>query len=83
MPVVSIDVIDEVEVGYKYYIADTKNNLEYTIKAPQEVDVKFGTILIFKDVREGQLLTAVALIINIFLTLFFVVIIYIIFSNIY
>ena len=32
---------------------DTKNNLEYTIKAPQKVDVKFSTVLVFKNVRGG------------------------------
>lgn len=53
LAVFSTGVIDEVEGGYKYSIVDTKNNLEYTIKAPQKVDVKFGTILIFKDVRGG------------------------------
>lgn len=54
LPVFSTGVIDEVEGGFKYSIADTKNNLEYTIKAPQRVDVKFGTILVFRNVRGGS-----------------------------
>lgn len=54
LPVVSTGVIDEVDGGFKYSIVDTKNNLEYTIKAPQKVDVKFGTILVFTNVRGGS-----------------------------
>lgn len=53
LPLVSTGVIDEVEGGFKYSIVDTKNNLEYTIKAPQKLDVKFGTVLVFKNVRGG------------------------------
>ena len=53
LPVVSTGVMDEVEGGFKYSIVDTKNNLEYTIKAPQKVDVKFGTVLVFTNVRGG------------------------------
>ncbi|WP_314159846.1 hypothetical protein [uncultured Gemella sp.] len=53
LPVVSTGVMDEVEGGFKYSIVDTKNNLEYTIKAPQKLDVKFGTILVFRNVRGG------------------------------
>ena len=53
LPVVSTGVIDEVEGGVKYSIVDTKNNLEYTIKVPQKVDVKFGTVLVFTNVRGG------------------------------
>ena len=49
----STGVIDEVEGGFKYSIVDTKNNLEYTIKAPQKVDVEFSTVLVFKNVRGG------------------------------
>ena len=54
LPVFSTGVIDEVEGGFKYSIVDTKNNLEYTIKAPQKLDVKFGIILVFKNVRGGS-----------------------------
>lgn len=53
LPVVSTGVVDEVEGGFKYSIVDTKNNLEYTIKAPQKIDVKFGTVLVFRNVRGG------------------------------
>ena len=53
LPVVSTGVIDEVEGGVKYSIVDTKNSLEYTIKVPQKVDVKFGTVLVFTNVRGG------------------------------
>lgn len=53
LPVFSTGGIDEVEGGFKYSIVDTKNNLEYTIKAPQKVDVKFSTVLVFKNVRGG------------------------------
>lgn len=53
LPVVSTGVIDEVEGGVKYSIVDTKNNLEYTVKAPQKIDVKFGTVLVFRNVRGG------------------------------
>lgn len=53
LPVVSTGVVDAVEGGFKYSIVDTKNNLEYTIKAPQKLDVKFGTILVFRNVRGG------------------------------
>lgn len=53
LPVFSTGVMDEVEGGFKYSIVDTKNNLEYTVKAPQRVDVKFGTILVFRNVRGG------------------------------
>lgn len=53
LAVVSIGVVDEVDGGFKYSIVDTKNNLEYEIKAPHPVDVKFGTILLFKNVRGG------------------------------
>ena len=53
LPVVSTGVVDAVEGGFKYSIVDTKNNLEYTIKAPQKVDVEFSTVLVFKNVRGG------------------------------
>lgn len=53
LAVVSTGIIDPVEEGFKYSIVDTKNNLEYTIKAPQKIDVKFGTVLVFRNVRGG------------------------------
>ncbi|MFH6615430.1 hypothetical protein QE521_03645 [Streptococcus suis] len=51
--VVSIGSIEEIDGKFKYSIVDTKNDLEYVIKAPNKVDVKFGTILQFKNVRGG------------------------------
>ncbi|MGQ7461168.1 hypothetical protein ACTGZQ_01200 [Streptococcus suis] len=51
--VVSIGSIEEIDGKFKYTIVDTKNDLEYVIKAPNKVDVKFGTILQFKNVRGG------------------------------
>lgn len=53
LPVISTGIVDEVEGGYKYSIVDTKNNLEYIIKAPQKIDSKFGTVLVFRNVRGG------------------------------
>ncbi|MGT2743059.1 hypothetical protein [Streptococcus plurextorum] len=38
---------------YRYSIIDTKNDLEYTVTAPTKVEAKFGTPLIFKNVRGG------------------------------
>ena len=54
LPVFSTGGIDEVEGGFKYSIVDTKNNLEYTIKAPQKVDVEFSAVLVFTNVRGGS-----------------------------
>lgn len=51
--VVSIGTIEEINGKFKYSIVDTNNNLEYAIKAPNKVEVKFGTILQFKNVRGG------------------------------
>lgn len=45
--------IIQVEDQFKYSIVDTKNDLEYVIKAPNNVPVKFGTVLVFKNVRGG------------------------------
>lgn len=53
LTVISTGVIDQVEDSFKYSIVDAKNNLEYTVKAPQKVEAKFGTVLIFKNVRGG------------------------------
>ncbi|GCF92146.1 hypothetical protein NRIC_00370 [Enterococcus florum] len=47
--------IEALEDGkYRYPIADHTQNLEYVIKAPNKVDVKFGTMLHFKNVVGGQ-----------------------------
>lgn len=53
--VVSIGSIEEVDGKFKYSIVDTNNDLDYVIKVPNKVDVKFGTILQFKNVRGGSL----------------------------
>ena len=39
---------------YRYSIVDINNNLEYEIKAPQKIDVKFGTVLEFKNLIGGS-----------------------------
>ncbi len=51
--VLSIGSFEEVAGKFKYSVVDTNNDLEYTIKVPNKVDVKFGTILQFKNVRGG------------------------------
>lgn len=51
--VVSIGSIEEIDGKYKYSIVDTNHDLEYAIKTPNKVEVKFGTILQFKNVRGG------------------------------
>lgn len=51
--VLSIGSFEEVDGKYRYPIVDTNNDLEYAIKVPNKVDVKFGTILQFKNVRGG------------------------------
>lgn len=51
--VLSIGSVEEIDGKFKYSIVDTKNDLEYAIKVPNKVEVKFGTILQFKNVRGG------------------------------
>lgn len=53
LTVVSIGSIEEINGKFKYSIVDTINDLEYIIKVPNKVDVKFGTVLQFKNVRGG------------------------------
>lgn len=53
LQVVSTGSVANVDGKFKYSIVDTKNNLEYTIKTTNAVDVKFGTILHFRNVRSG------------------------------
>ncbi|MGQ7419954.1 hypothetical protein HO520_03200 [Streptococcus suis] len=53
LTVVSIGSIEEMDGKYRYSIVDTSNDLEYVIKTSNKVDVKFGTILQFKNVRGG------------------------------
>ena len=49
----SSGTIEEIDGKFKYSIVDTNNDLEYSIKTANKVDVKFGTILQFKNVRGG------------------------------
>lgn len=49
----SIGSIEAKEEKFQYSVVDTKNDLEYSIKAPNQVEVKFGTLLQFKNVRGG------------------------------
>ncbi|HEL1643901.1 TPA: hypothetical protein TXL48_000437 [Streptococcus suis] len=53
LTVVSIGSIEEIDGNFKYSIVDTGNDLEYVIKTSNKVEVKFGTILQFKNVRGG------------------------------
>lgn len=53
LKVVSIGSIEEADGKYKYSVVDTINDLEYTIKVPNKVEVKFGTVLNFSNVRGG------------------------------
>lgn len=53
LTVLSIGSIEEIDGKYRYPIVDTTNDLEYSIKVANRVDVKFGTILQFKNVRGG------------------------------
>lgn len=38
---------------YRYPVVDTTKNLEYAIKVDNKIDVKFGAVLVFKNVRGG------------------------------
>ena len=53
LTVLSIGSIEEIDGKFKYSIVDTKNDLEYSIKVPNKVEVKFGTLLQFKNLRGG------------------------------
>lgn len=53
LQVVSTGSVVNFDGKFKYSIVDTKNNLEYSIKTTNAVDVKFGTILHFRNVRGG------------------------------
>lgn len=53
LTVYSVGSVEEVAGGYRYAIADTANGLEYAIKAPNKVNLSFGTALQFKNVRGG------------------------------
>lgn len=54
LKVLSTGNIEELEEGfYRYAIVDNKNGLEYEIKVNKKIDVKFGSILEFTEVRGG------------------------------
>lgn len=55
LEVVSVGSYEEADGKFKYSIVDTKNNLEYTIKTSNKVDISFGTVLRFTNVRGGTL----------------------------
>lgn len=40
---------------FRYSVVDTINDLEYSIKTENKVDVKFGNVLLFRVVRGGAL----------------------------
>lgn len=52
--VASTGSIEEADGKFKFSVVDTKNDLEYAIKTQNRVDVKFGTLLQFKNVRGGS-----------------------------
>ena len=54
LQVVSTGSIEETnDKKYRYSIVDTANSLEYAIKTENKIDVKFGMVLAFKNVRGG------------------------------
>lgn len=53
LKVLSTGSVEEINGKFKYSIVDINNDLEYSIKAPDKLDIKFGTILQFTNVRGG------------------------------
>lgn len=53
LEVVSTGSMEEHQGEYRYSIVDTVHQLEYMIKAPNKVDVAFGTELVFDEVSGG------------------------------
>ncbi|MBY4633686.1 hypothetical protein FAJ36_00405 [Streptococcus suis] len=54
LTVLSIGSVEETTDGkFKYSVVDTRHDLEYAIKVPNKVDVKFGALLQFQAVRGG------------------------------
>lgn len=54
LKVVSTGSIEETDDGkYRYPIVDTTKTLEYAIKVENMLDVKFGMVLLFKNLRGG------------------------------
>lgn len=51
--VVSTGIVEEFGNEWRYSIVDTKNDLEYQIKAPNYVETKFGMRLDFLNVSGG------------------------------
>lgn len=55
LQVLSVGSIEDLEDGnYRYAIADNATGLEYEIKAPKKVDIRFGTALEFINVCGGE-----------------------------
>ncbi|HEM5176066.1 TPA: hypothetical protein ACGO8I_001216 [Streptococcus suis] len=55
LKVFSIGTFEQTEDGkYRYSIVDVSHNLEYSIKAPNLIDVSFGQVLKFENVRGGE-----------------------------
>lgn len=51
--VIAITAPEEYNGKYRYSIIDTEHDLEYTITVPIKIEAKFGTSLVFKNVRGG------------------------------
>lgn len=52
--VIATSSVQETNDGkYRYSIVDTSKDLEYSIKTENKIEVKFGTILLFNNVRGG------------------------------
>ncbi|HFI2691655.1 TPA: hypothetical protein ACGO0Y_000715 [Streptococcus suis] len=55
LKVLSTGTFEKTEDGkYRYSIVDVSNNLEYSIKAPDLIEVSFGQVLHFKNIRGGE-----------------------------
>lgn len=55
LSVYSVGSIEENDGKFKYAVVDIQNELEYSIKTTNKVEVKFGTLLQFRKVRGGEL----------------------------
>lgn len=52
--VVAVSACEDAGDGkWRYSVVDATKDLEYTIKVPEKVEARFGTILEFKKVRGG------------------------------
>ena len=47
--------LEERNGKYAYHITDVKNDLQYTIKAPNKIEARFGSPLLFTNVKGGVL----------------------------